>query len=247
MRSVHPQGTAALDLKRLIDGFMADAHRLVVRKVDPQAAGDLLRTPRSGPSSILLLAVPPSLPRHDRPARRNAARSDDAGQLLFDMAAQSGILRKLRCLWTTCRSFSVPLSGRRVILQTAAPGGRVAPYLVSAERPSRRPISRRHAPGRGGARSPRAPPRRDTVLIAASPGPEHRWWHARPPPETILFRKAVKYRLRAQQPCCSFGLQRTPRTTGGRDALPAAVAPEIAAVPVQTEPGVASEYPMQPP
>ena len=38
-----PQHASTLDEQRLIDGLMADAHSLIVREVDGQAPGDLLR------------------------------------------------------------------------------------------------------------------------------------------------------------------------------------------------------------
>src|SRR5215203_4318859 len=41
-RQLAAQGTSGLDEKRLVDGFVTDAHALIVREVEPQAAGDLL-------------------------------------------------------------------------------------------------------------------------------------------------------------------------------------------------------------
>jgi hypothetical protein len=68
---------------------VADAHRLVVRKVNRQASGDLLWAPCPGPSSILPLATPASVPRHGGAGNGNAARSDDyAGQPLLHISAQ---------------------------------------------------------------------------------------------------------------------------------------------------------------
>ena len=61
-RQFTAQCPATLDEERLIDGFVADAHRLVIRKVDDQALGDLLRAPCFGPSSILSLAMSASVP-----------------------------------------------------------------------------------------------------------------------------------------------------------------------------------------
>src|SRR3954467_7262054 len=39
------QRPPALHVQRLVDGFMADAHGLIIGKVEPQAAGDLVRAP----------------------------------------------------------------------------------------------------------------------------------------------------------------------------------------------------------
>src|SRR3954454_5068308 len=50
---VTAQGSAALNEQRLVDGLMSDAHRRVLRKVEPQAASDLFGAPRRGPASVL--------------------------------------------------------------------------------------------------------------------------------------------------------------------------------------------------
>jgi hypothetical protein len=58
------QRATALNEESVIDNFVADAHRLVVRKVDQQASGNLLRAPGFGPSPILAWAMPAPLPRN---------------------------------------------------------------------------------------------------------------------------------------------------------------------------------------
>ena len=58
---------------------MADAHRLVLRIVEPQAAGDLFGAPRRGPSSVLPGPVTAALPRHGRPVNRRPVWGDDPG------------------------------------------------------------------------------------------------------------------------------------------------------------------------
>ena len=68
------QRSPALHIQRLVDGFVADAHGLIVREVEPQAAGDLFRAPGRGPPSVLPPPVPATLPRHARaraPPRRS--------------------------------------------------------------------------------------------------------------------------------------------------------------------------------
>jgi hypothetical protein len=86
-----------LDEERLIDGFVAYAHRLVIRKVDDEAPGDLLRAPCFGPSSILSLAMSASVPGNCRTWNGNAVRGrDHPGEPFLDIGAQSRILRKLR-------------------------------------------------------------------------------------------------------------------------------------------------------
>src|SRR5688500_8996415 len=61
---VTAQGSPALNEQRLVESLMAEAHRLVLRIVEPQAPSDLLRTPRRGPSSVLPAPVTAALPRH---------------------------------------------------------------------------------------------------------------------------------------------------------------------------------------
>ena len=60
------QCSSALDMERLVDGLVADALGLVAWEIKPQAAGDLLRAPGSGPSSVLPRTVLAALPWHNR-------------------------------------------------------------------------------------------------------------------------------------------------------------------------------------
>src|SRR3954453_19131186 len=48
-----PQRAAPLHVQRLVDGLVADAHRLIARKVEPQPAGNLLGAPRLAPPAVL--------------------------------------------------------------------------------------------------------------------------------------------------------------------------------------------------
>src|SRR5664279_63282 len=50
-RQFPPQCASALDEERLIDGFVADPHFLVIREVYRQTAGNLLWTPGLAPSA----------------------------------------------------------------------------------------------------------------------------------------------------------------------------------------------------
>ena len=134
-RQFAAQRSSTLNEQRLIDGFVADAHRLIVREVDRQAAGNLLRAPGPGPSPILSRSMPTALPGHGRAGNRSAARSDDdASQSFLHISAQCRVERKLRRLRATSRSLGVPLRRRRTILQTAAAGGSVAPQLTGDRR-----------------------------------------------------------------------------------------------------------------
>src|SRR5215203_911398 len=57
---------STLDEQGLIDSLVADAHRGVVRKVDRQAASDLLRAPGTRPSAILPPSMPSPFPTYGR-------------------------------------------------------------------------------------------------------------------------------------------------------------------------------------
>ena len=195
-RQFAAQRSSALDEEGLIDGFVADAHRLVVREVDRQAPGNLLRAPGPGPSPILSLAMPAALPGHGGTRNGNAARShDDASQSLLHISAQGRVERKLRRFRATGRSLGMPLGGRRAILQPTAAGGCVAPQLTGDRR--------------GGSTEPASnllhgmalyPEKRDLLALHQRQvppgerlrrGSEHRWWHA-----ACLSEPSGSYRLR---------------------------------------------------
>src|SRR5882757_6362416 len=124
------QRATALHEQRLIDGFMADAHGLIVREVDRQAASNLLRAPGVCPPPMLPRSVPAAFPVHSRARSRSTTRSDDEpSQPLLHIGSQCRVERKLRRLWAACRSLGMPLRCRRAILQIAASGRGVAPQL----------------------------------------------------------------------------------------------------------------------
>src|ERR671921_655869 len=109
-REFATQRSFALDEESLIDGFVADAHGLIVRKVDRQASGNLLRAPGSAPPPILSLAMPAALPGDGRAGNGNAVRSnDDASQSLLHISAQGRVEGKLRRLRAPGRSLGMPL------------------------------------------------------------------------------------------------------------------------------------------
>src|SRR5215217_1305311 len=119
-REFATQRSFALDEESLIDRFVADAHGLIVRKVDRQAPGNLLRAPGSGPPPSLALAMPAALPGDGRTGNGSATWSDnDASQSLLHISAQGRVEGKLRRLRAPCRSLGMPLGSRRAILQSA--------------------------------------------------------------------------------------------------------------------------------
>ena len=134
-RQLAAQRASTLNEQRLIDGFMADAHGLIVREVDRQAAGDLLRAPGVRPPPALPRSMSAAFPGHGRAANRSPAWSDDhASQSFLHIGSQSRVERKLRLLWAASGSLGVPLRCRRAILQAAASSGGVAPQLSGDRR-----------------------------------------------------------------------------------------------------------------
>src|SRR4051794_16497529 len=67
-----PQRAASLHVQRLVDGLVADAHRLVTRKVEPQPSSNLLRAPGLAPATVLAPTMAPASPGHDRPTSRGS-------------------------------------------------------------------------------------------------------------------------------------------------------------------------------
>ena len=216
-RQFAAQRPSALNEQRLIDGFVADAHGLVVREVDRQAAGDLLRAPCPGPSPILPRSMPAALPGHGRAGNGNAARSDDdASQSFLHIGAQCRVERKLRRLWAASRSLGMPLGCRRAILQPAAAGGCVAPQLTGDRRG--RPTEPARDLLHGMALHPK---KRDLLALRQREipprerlcrGSEHRWWHAACLSEPSVFLQPATHRPRPQHPHCHACRDRRPKS-----------------------------------
>src|ERR1700689_2225960 len=61
LRQLALQRTSALNVERLVDRLVADAHRRVIRVIEPQPFGDLLWAPCQSPPSAPASPVPPAL------------------------------------------------------------------------------------------------------------------------------------------------------------------------------------------
>ena len=251
-REFAAQRSFALDEEGLIDGFVADAHGLVVREVDRQAPGNLFRAPGPGPSPILSLAMPAALPGDGRTGNGNTARSDDdASQSLLHISAQGRVEGKLRRLRATGRSLGMPLGGRRAILQPTAAGGCVAPQLTG----DRRGGSTEPAPDllHGMALDPQ---KRNLLTLQQRQvppgerlcrGSEHRWGHA-----ACLSEPSGSYRLRHtgldRSILAAHSQLRSLTRTGSVHRVPPQVAdPVTVTALVQTDPTAAFECSSQPP
>jgi hypothetical protein len=55
---LEPQGAAGLDEQGLVNRFMRDPHLHIVRKIDYQSRGDLLRRPAQRQAVLYLLPEP---------------------------------------------------------------------------------------------------------------------------------------------------------------------------------------------
>ena len=139
-RQLTLQRSPALDVDRLVDGLVADAHGLVPRKVEPQAPGNLLRAPRHSPPPVLPASVPAPLPGHGRPSHRRPAQGGHgAGRAVLHIRPQRRAGGQLRPFRQTCRPLCVPLRRGDPIVQPQTlrvsaspppPRGRVATQLA---------------------------------------------------------------------------------------------------------------------
>lgn len=142
-RQLAAQRPAAVNEESLVDSFVTEAHSLVVRQVDRQALGDLLRAGRFGPSPILARAMPPAaVPRNGGTRNERATRSYDApSKSLLYLGAQHCIERKRGRVGPAGGSIRMPLGSCCPIPQPAAGLRRSSRETVEAARPRRRPIS----------------------------------------------------------------------------------------------------------
>ena len=123
------QRSAALPVQRLVDRFMADAHRNVFGEIHQQTVGDLLRALSLRPSAGLswsMAALPLDLQSCDRFAIR---RRDVAGQPLLKIFTQYGVRQQLGRLRTQRCAVDMPLRRVGSVFKAAATGCSVLPQL----------------------------------------------------------------------------------------------------------------------
>jgi hypothetical protein len=182
-RQLAAQRSTALNEKGLVDSFVADAHRLVIREVDRQAPGNLLGAPGFRPPPILAQARPTVFPPDGATSSARAAwRRHDTGKSFLHINAQGRVERKLARLGAAGRSICVPLSGRRPISHSAAVGGGIAIELTGdcrASPPEATPnlpyrMTLRIEKGDLFALRQREIPPRERLCRRS----EHRWWNA---------------------------------------------------------------------
>ena len=103
-RQLAPQRPAALQIERLVDRLVADAHGFIIRELTSRPPRNLLRAPRFGPAPGLPAPMPAPLPGHAGPGYRGPARGGDGPrQPPLNVGPQRLVRRKLRTLRPTRR------------------------------------------------------------------------------------------------------------------------------------------------
>ena len=126
-RQLAAQRAAAVDIERLVDRLVRDAHRFIIGKVERQPVGNLVRTPRPRPATVLPTAVPPTDPACVRPRHCRAVRGRErAREPVVHVLPQRVIGGELGRLRATCATVGVPLGGAGAVVQAAASGGGIA-------------------------------------------------------------------------------------------------------------------------
>ena len=130
LRQFSLQCASALHIKRLVNRLVADAHRRVIRVVEPQALGNLLRAPCQSPPSALAWPMASTFPTYGWSSNRSIAGCENGTRKpILHIGSQRRVRRELRHFWTTRRPLRMPLSSRRPVIQVAATCCRVAPQL----------------------------------------------------------------------------------------------------------------------
>ena len=123
---------SALDVERLVDRLVADAHGFIIGEVELDPVRDLLGAPRLHPGPVLAvrLVAPVNLGGF-WPIDHHAVRSADLSrQPLLDVGVQPRVGDQLRGLRPPRGHVGLPLRDRRSIFELPAAGGGVATQLA---------------------------------------------------------------------------------------------------------------------
>src|SRR3954468_10590235 len=121
---------ASLDVERLVDRLVADAHVDIVGEVQDQPPGDLLRTPGRGPAPIGPVRLVQPLPGRGRAGHDGPIRTLQLpAQPGPDVVLKPWIAGQLRRLRAPRRGLRLPLRDTRPVVGLAAAGRGVAPHL----------------------------------------------------------------------------------------------------------------------
>src|SRR5690606_22813533 len=123
--------SASLNIKRLIDGFMAYAHGGILGKVHLQALRDLFRAPSRRPASAFPVNGPPLLPYHDGSIENDTlGGGDPTGESILHVVAQGRIVGQLAGLRASRCAIRMPLCSESPVVEGSSAGCRVAPDLT---------------------------------------------------------------------------------------------------------------------
>src|SRR3984885_2023508 len=137
-RQLASECAAALDIQRLVDRFVRDPHRLIIREVQTQPIGDLLRAPGLRPAPVLAATATPTDPDDLRATHYDAARVlHRPGETVLHIPPQLSIDSQLGRLRTLPTSVRVPLRSAGPIRETTTTSRSVTAQLAGDRR--RRP------------------------------------------------------------------------------------------------------------
>ncbi len=115
------QRAAALHVKGLVNRLVTDTHRIISRKVQRQAPGDLFRAPGHRPAPLLPASKSPPFPCHLWPIDLYPIVGGNRTRKPFlHITAQDFILDQLGWFGTAQRTIGMPLRGGGSIFQSAA-------------------------------------------------------------------------------------------------------------------------------
>ena len=117
------QSPAALDIQRLVDRLVGDAHRRIIGEIDAEPVSDLLGAPRCRPAPILTTSMATADPPHIRASHARPVNSrDGARETVLHIAPQCGVGIELGRLWAPRTPIGMPLGRCGSILQSTATG-----------------------------------------------------------------------------------------------------------------------------
>jgi hypothetical protein len=140
----------------LVDRFVGDPHRLIIREVELDPTGDLFWAPRPRPAPILPPSMATTDPGHLRTGHRAAVGTDDRpGEPVLHIEPQRVVGGELCPLWTPGLPIGMPLRGRGPMVQGSATGRSVAAQVaLDRRRRPAQPAGDLPHPAVAGSRSP---------------------------------------------------------------------------------------------
>src|SRR5699024_10597902 len=119
------ESTTGLDEQRLVDRFVADTHGLIIRVIELQPVGDLLRAPRPRPPSISPVRLIQALPGRRGRSRNDRAvgSADVACEPFLDVLPQPRVRHEFGGLGPLRGPLCLPLRHPSAVLLLTATGG----------------------------------------------------------------------------------------------------------------------------